>query len=516
MVGGLKIGGLKMNEAKTVLANQLSEFSQQKITLVFAERSWQFLPAELGFNFDLQETFYQASLWGHRPNVFAGIQEQLKSLLGKKNLSVVLNFDSIQFNQTLSKFAPIIEEPPQNAKLTYEQRKNDFNISPEVPGQLLDREQLKENLAANFRQLSNEPVQLVLLEAPAKVRAQNLQDIKAQARELMAGAPYFVKNETLSWPIDKQELAGWISVLPSAGKLTLEQNEIKDFLSTIAPSVNQQTINAKLTKENDKIKILVLSQKGKKLNLEASAQKIADAILAGEKNIELVIDSVEPEITNENIEELGLTSFLGQGQSNFAGSPANRKFNINLAASKLNGWLIKPGEEFSFAQAIGPIDEKSGWLPELVIMNKKTLPDFGGGICQVSTTLFRAAVNSGLKITERHPHAYPVRYYNPQGFDATVYPPSPDLKFINDTPAYLLLQSKILDNKLIFEIYGSSDGREVKIIGPTITESNPDGSLKTILTQEIWRAGSLERENIFRSSYKSPTLYPVTTSTPPN
>ncbi len=507
-VAGLEIGGLKLAEAKNILANQLDEFGQQKVTFVFAERRWLFSLSELGFNLDLEKTFGQASLWGRHSNIFLGAKEQIESLLRGKNLSVILDFDSAQFNQTLSKFAPIIEEPARNAKLTYDQKKDDFYIAPETPGQIIDRDQLKENLTANFRQLSNEPIKLTLVIASPQVSAKNLEAVKAQAQKLINQAPYFVKTEGLSWPIDKQELAKWISVLPSSGALTLDQNEIEDFLSPIASNINQEPVNAKLTLENNKIEVFALSQNGKKLNIEASGQKIVNEILAGQITIELLVESIEPEITTENIDSLGLTSLLGRGESNFIGSPANRKFNIALAASKLNGWLIKPEEEFSFSQSLGEIDEKNGYLPELVIKNKQTIPEAGGGVCHVSTTLFRAAINSGLKIIERYPHAYPVRYYNPPGFDATVYPPKPDLKFLNDTPAYILLQSKIQDTKLFFEIYGTADGREIKIIGPTITQSNPDGSLKTILTQEIWRAGELERQDVFRSSYNSPNLYP--------
>ena len=148
-------------------------------------------------------------------------------------------------------------------------------------------------------------------------------------------------------------------------------------------------------------------------------------------------------------------------------------------------------------------------MPELVIKHNKTVPEYGGGICQVSTTAFRAAVNSGLKIIERYPHAFPVKYYNPQGFDSTIYPPHPDLRFLNDTPKNILIQVKIEGTTLIFEFFGTADSREVKIKGPTILSASEDGSMKTILYQEIWRDGKMERQDKFFSNYKSPALYPV-------
>jgi len=127
---------------------------------------------------------------------------------------------------------------------------------------------------------------------------------------------------------------------------------------------------------------------------------------------------------------------------------------------------------------------------------------------------FGAAMAAGLKITERYPHAYPVKYYNPQGFDATVYPPHPDLKFINDTPNYILLQAKIDGTKLTFEIYGTSDGRQVSLVGPKILYANTDGSMKTIMSQQIWRNGQMQREDFFPSLYRSPNLYPHPMTSP--
>ena len=123
--------------------------------------------------------------------------------------------------------------------------------------------------------------------------------------------------------------------------------------------------------------------------------------------------------------------------------------------------------------------------------------------------MFRAAVNAGLKITERFPHSFPVRYYNPQGFDATIYPPHPNLRFINDTPNNILIQSKIEGNHLSFEFFGTDDGRKTEILGPYVFDKKEDGSMKASLTQKVYKNGELLREKTFYSNYKSPALYPV-------
>ncbi len=508
-----KIGGLSFGAAKGLVEKKYKDLAQKEVVLVLGEKKWEFLAQDFGFSFDLDATLEQITALGHKPNIFSSISEQIKALLSNQDFLPQTNFDSEQFNLTLERLETI-ERPPQNASLTYNQKKDTFTVLAEKNGQVLDRQNLKTQiLAALINQTSSE-IELNLIEETPQVSAQDIRLIKFEAQDLIEQAAYSLKNDGLSWPIEKQDLASWISVDPDSKAMTLDKNKIIDYLSQVALLINQKPINAKLKMEKGKIGILASSQEGKSLDIEASSQKIIQDILNGQKNIELVVDAIEPEITEQNIKGLGITALLGEGESSFAGSPQNRKFNLSLGASKLNGWLIKPGEEFSFNQTLGEVDEKNGYLPELVIKNKQTIPDFGGGICQVSTTLFRAAVNSGLKIVERHPHAYPVRYYLPTGFDATVYSPSPDLKFLNDTPNYILLQNKIEGTKLIFEIYGTADGRETKVKGPFVTESNPDGSMKTILTQEIWRDGQLEQQNVFRSSYKSASLYPHATSTP--
>lgn len=179
-----------------------------------------------------------------------------------------------------------------------------------------------------------------------------------------------------------------------------------------------------------------------------------------------------------------------------------------MATSRFQGKLLAPGEEFSFVDILGPVDGEHGYLPELVIKNNKTEAEFGGGICQVSTTVFRAAIYSGLEITARKNHAYPVQYYNPQGMDATIYIPRPDLRFVNNTSGHLLIQAEIEETKLKFKFYGTNDGRKVVIDGPHITERNSDGSMKTYFTQKVIQNNKTIIDDIFRSSYDSPNKYP--------
>ncbi len=299
--------------------------------------------------------------------------------------------------------------------------------------------------------------------------------------------------------------------------LTVNPQAIGSSVKDIARKANKDPENAKLKIDNGKVIVFTLSASGLQLEENNSIATIVNYLkkLNYTNPVILPFREIPPVIATSSVNNLGITSLIGEGRSNFIGSPHNRVYNIKVANKRFNGVLIKPKEEFSFIKTLGAVDADHGYLPELVIKKNKTEPDFGGGICQLSTTAFRAAINSGLEITARKNHAYPVSYYNPQGMDATVYIPRPDLKFINNTPGYILIEVKVKRTELIFDFYGTNDGRKVKIIGPTVIEKKPDGSLKTTFTQEVFdRNKKLIREDIFNSNYASPSKYPHPGSTP--
>ncbi len=299
--------------------------------------------------------------------------------------------------------------------------------------------------------------------------------------------------------------------------LIIKKKNITTFLENLGEKFNKKSIDAVFTiDENGKVSTFSLGQDGSKINIKKSTQTIIDFLSKNKKEfngnvLALTFDKVTPTIDSSNPDKFGIKTLIGEGKSNFSGSTKSRIHNIEVASNRFNGLLIKPGEEFSFVGNLGAVDGEHGYKPELVIKNNLTTPEFGGGICQVSTTTFRAAIYSGLKITARRNHAYPVHYYNPQGFDATVYIPKPDLKFINNTPGYILIQTSIdLEKKeLTFRFYGTDDGRKVEMDGPHIISRGAGGAMKTIFTQKVTdKNGNTIIDDSFKSNYASPNKYP--------
>lgn len=300
----------------------------------------------------------------------------------------------------------------------------------------------------------------------------------------------------------------------SSGSMPSEAG-IRSFLEKLNDRVSISPVDAVFTvNEEGMVSAFSPSRNGTAIDIEASLALLKKEVVLSSKRssqtpLRLPTISTPPRITSTDAAKLGIVNFLGEGRTDFAGSPQNRIFNIKRALSEFQGVLIAPGEEFSFVQTLGEVDGEHGYLPELVIKRGRTEPEFGGGICQVSTTLFRAALNTGQKITERKNHAYPVRYYKPYGMDATIYIPKPDFKFKNTTPAHILIQGSVENTELIFRFYGTQDGRSISIDGPHILEKSADGSMKTSFTQIVTdQNGLVTLRDEFKSAYDSPSKYP--------
>ncbi len=299
--------------------------------------------------------------------------------------------------------------------------------------------------------------------------------------------------------------------LPSAPAIST--SALTAFVTDLARRINTDPVNARLrfNAESQTLQEIAPHQDGIVLDVDQTVERIAKTLLSQPPphDIEMIATTLPAHVTSANAHDLGIKDVLGSGVSNFRGSTAARIHNITVSARRFDGILIAPNEEFSFVKILGPVDAAHGYTEELVIRDNETKPEFGGGICQVSTTMFRSAINTGMKITQRRNHSYPVQYYSPIGFDAAIYVPSPDFRFINNTPGYILINLAIVGSDITFTYYGTHDGRTVTMNGPHIIDRQPDGAMKTTFTQKVTNQdGDIVINDVFNSNYKSPKDYP--------
>ena len=250
----------------------------------------------------------------------------------------------------------------------------------------------------------------------------------------------------------------------------LDSMKIRRYLeAVIAPAVYREKEDVTIDMdENGKVTFEGTGLYGRELDMEAATKMMEYALKHQMKYVNLPLIREDPVVTvlSDELKSIGIKELVSGGETDFSHSPYNRIININNGLSKFSGHLVKPGEEFVFGDVLGPVDGSTGYRKELVIKGDKTVPEYGGGLCQVSTTAYRAVLAAGFPVTARRNHSYAVSYYKPLGLDATVYPPSVEMQFLNDTPYHVLLQSFTVGNKAYYNFYGTKTNRTVHMIGP--------------------------------------------------
>jgi vancomycin resistance protein YoaR len=226
---------------------------------------------------------------------------------------------------------------------------------------------------------------------------------------------------------------------------------------------------------------------GRSVDVEATVELVVAALEQGVPRIVLPVAEAPPvvTVTDPALRQQGITELVTIGESDFHNSPANRVHNIDVGIRRFNAHLIPQGSVFSFVETLGPVNASTGYRKELVIKGDRTEPDYGGGLCQISSTAYRGVWEYGFPITQRKNHSFAVGHYAPQGTDATIYPPDVDLKFRNDSPGALLIQTYTEDEKAYFLFYGTRDTRQAEVVGPFTWAHVPAPPQRTEETTEI-------------------------------
>ena len=335
--------------------------------------------------------------------------------------------------------------------------------------------------------LDNQPIKLdQQIENPTFSRA-DLMPLLPEVERALNFATWEITYNDQSYTISPRIMRDWLGFEQGKNKqpiLAITEQGWSGWLDKIRPEIEQSAQNAKMQIENGRAVEFQPSQNGVAIDTVKMLQELNDNLYQ-HNNLELAVMVTKPDYDVSTVNDIGIKEILGTGISDFSGSPVNRRHNIKVGADSLNGIIISPDEEFSLLKALGQIDASTGYRQELVIKGDRTIPEFGGGLCQIGTTTFRAALASGLPITERRNHSYRVRYYEPAGKDATIYDPAPDFRFLNDTGHNILIQTRIDGDKLYFDFWGTSDGRKIEQSDSIIYNIVPSGETKYVETTEL-------------------------------
>jgi vancomycin resistance protein YoaR len=481
-LGGIAVSGGTGEDAERQLLAYADELAEQGLTFTYGEKTVSLSPVvvpqgELDFAYelvsiDVEDSIDAALRVGRTGSVLGRQIATAASLLGTKQLSLTYAFDRAYLLDALTEeFADAIV-PPHDAEYVLHDN-GTLAVLPDADGITLNFDEVLDALEADIASgRIPQPLTLARITAFASVQERTLIDAFPAAQEVRArGSIRLTGPEGQVWEYSAAEVVSFVGV-DKNGDPAAHFLNTKKALDRIGDAVVISPKNGKFERVGEKVQEFQVAAPGRKLDSEATRAALAELLFTEKNETAIVIAALEPEVGSEQIAELGLEDLIGVGHSNFAGSPPNRRHNIAVGAAAVNGTLIAPGEEFSLLKTLGRIDGSTGYLQELVIKGNKTIPEYGGGLCQIGTTTFRAALASGFPITKRQNHSYVVSYYNNEnglpGTDATIYDPAPDFRFVNDTGHYALFQTRIEGNDLIFEVWGTEDGRVAEQTEPRV------------------------------------------------
>jgi vancomycin resistance protein YoaR len=484
------LGGLTGEQAQGRLETALP-LHQPTIALLGPDgQHWAFSPAELGMRVDAEATLDKAYQIGHQETDRWPFVERIRVILDGKQISPVLVWHRDLAWDALTTVAEDLALPAQDA--TVRLQGSQVVLAEGRVGRRMEISKTLESLLPALYALEPAEIVVPITDLPPAIDDAQAQRAVQLAEKILA-APLTLLVEgaeeeatDTSWKIDPDVLARMLTIHVEPDEVVVDLNAamLAEQLGPIAMALYREPVDAVYEFDTATISMVATSpsEMGREVDVAASVATINAMLQAGEHVVPLVINPIEPEVPDTlTAEDLGIRELVAVGESYFTGSSSARDSNIRLGASKFDGVVVKPGETFSFNEHLGDVTPEAGYDESYVIIGNRTVPGVGGGICQVATTAFRAAYFGGFPIVERWPHAYRVGYYElggfGPGFDATIYSPIVDFRFLNDTPHHLLITTEInaATSRLRFLFYSTDMGREVEQVGPEWGDPTPAG-----------------------------------------
>ena len=469
-VAGINLGGITESKAVEILSQRITP--PETIKLINVGQTFEITKDSIDLNFDIAASVKKAMDIHRTGNILYDFEKRTLSLFKRNYLGIELIKDDEKLKKLVSTISDQVEVTPTYPSLKIVNGK--VSVDQGSVGYVLDKDSLIAEIGYNFSLADSSDIPIPLLKVDPRLTEGEAANF-LQRGEGLIGKKLTVSYDNQTFNYQKENLFLFLDP-----KNIYNNQKISEAVEEIANKLNHEPINSVFAFEEGRVKEFTPSKDGVKVDTNLLSQMITGNLRTLEEtetqisSINIPVTLTPPDIKTSDVNNLGIKELIGRGVSYFAGSIPGRIHNVNLAASKFKGVLVKPGETLSFVKAVGDISQDTGYKQAYIISGGKTILGDGGGVCQVSTTLFRAALNAGLPITERTAHAYRVGYYEQgfqPGFDATVFSPTVDLKIKNDTPNHILIQTAV-DNKnymLTFEIYGTKDGRVSKVSKSTIT-----------------------------------------------
>lgn len=470
MVSGIEVSGISGGNLEQTLQEKFSENPNEIILEYNGDELIEAADLQIVYDFDWTADLVMGV--GRNGNLLTQLRERVIYFFEPLNIEPAISYDEDELGGLIS----LVDEKVRQEYVPSRIGLNEDGL-PEfmagVDGVWVDEEGLVKEMVKAMKMPGKQVVSV-----PVKINVANYDDKRvSEALELAnkwLDKTMILKYEGFEMELSTKEVISLMGVVDSK----LNEVAFDELFLLLGSKIDREPQNAVFMFESGGVVEFQADLKGIELNREEFENVLERALIGLEEKIALPVKLTEPEIKASEVNNLGIERLLGRGESRFAHSIPSRIFNVVLAARRINYALIPPGEVFSFNKEIGEISAGTGYQSAYVIKDGRTVLGDGGGTCQVSTTMFRAAMAAGLPIVERKAHSYRVSYYEQDsgpGIDATVYAPTADLKFLNDTPGHILIQTTVDTKNLAMhiDIFGTSDGRMTSISTPKVWGQSP-------------------------------------------
>jgi vancomycin resistance protein YoaR len=462
-VAGVPVGGMTRATALRTLEDYFADNINTPVSLSYGGQYWPLVMNQVPVEADLMAAVNQAYLVGRQGDFSNKVASQLVTVIRGYNVIPPLQVDEAQLRMAIAQLASEVNQPGRPADQI-----GDVLI-PAVPAVTVDVEATTQaTLAALRNSLWHETITApFIVNEQTPVMTATLPEL--DATEAATLRPVRLRNQEfgLEFALDTAMLSKLVS---SIEPFAINEAAVTQLLEGWATQIDREPRDARLRFNRDTggLTVIQTSAHGRMLDQEATRTALVDALRNGESQAELAVNNVAPAVDGERIAELGIRELIASGTTYFKGSSAERVRNIEVAAEQFDGVVIPPNGIFSFNKIVENVTSANGFEDSLVIYGDQTVVGVGGGVCQVSTTVFRAAYAAGMPIVERYNHGYIVDWYGEPGLDAAIYTPTVDFRFRNDTGAYLLIEPVVdtVNGVLTFNLYGTKPNRVVTIGTP--------------------------------------------------
>jgi vancomycin resistance protein YoaR len=479
---GVPVGGLTSDAAAAALGPRSAAILDQPIEVHAGARLWTTSPRALGATLDPIELASAAYGIGHTGPLLTRIREQLRTLQAETDVPITSTAEGAAVDRLLARITVDIDRAPRAAVLDVAEDGAITFVTSET-GEALDQP----NARAAFNGALVEgraSVEVPTRILPPTISTDQVSDAQQRLVRLLADtAPIRVTADDKTWTIERSALLSMLTLNPagptSPASVELHDAPLQAIVQRAAQAVDQDPTDARFRLSNGQLSVLRASKDGRAVNQQAAMDLLKSSIEAGERSVALPVEVVRPAVASEDASTLGIRELIDESTTAFAGAIPEKAHNIQLAAARLNGVVVPPGGTFSFNKEVGPTTLEAGfqWGFGLTTGGPAggvhTVPSVAGGICQVATTLFQPVFWAGYQLEERYWHLYWIPSYISRGLvglDATVDSDAGlDLKWINPTSDYVLIQASTDAEHVTFRLYGQKPPWTVHVDDPAIS-----------------------------------------------